>query len=97
MHSPHLPAAPWTVCKHATPDHAPQFGIYSDNDDPYPLDFVIVKGSRELADAIAALPDVLRTLNSFRTWLACPALDKATIAEMERRAIDALLKAGYTF
>lgn len=29
MTAPRLPASPWEVSKHATPDHAPQFGIYA--------------------------------------------------------------------
>lgn len=97
MSTPRLPASPWEVSKHATPDHSPQFGIYASDDEPQPFDFIIVRGSEETARAVATLPDALRTLNTFRVWLDCPSLDKKTLKEMYDRAETVLREAGYTF
>ena len=53
---------PWAISKHATPDYAPQFGIYA-NGGCRP-DFIIVKGESAEADAtlIAAAPNLLTIL-----------------------------------
>ena len=50
----------WTICKHATPEYAPQFGIYAGDS----RDFCIVKGdkadnAKDNAHLIAAAPKLL--------------------------------------
>ena len=35
---------PWAITKHGTPDYAPQYGIYAEND-PLGHDFVTVYGN----------------------------------------------------
>lgn len=49
----------WNITKHATPDYAPQYGIYK-NDDSH--DFCIVKGDNAEQDAnlIASAPQLLK-------------------------------------
>lgn len=51
----------WNISKHATPEYAPQFGIYAEDGN----DFVIVKGEKAEANAkiIAAAPELLEALN----------------------------------
>ena len=58
--SRHTPG-PWEVSKHATPDYAPQFGIYAEG---ARNDLAIVKGDNAHADAVvmAAAPGLLRAL-----------------------------------
>jgi hypothetical protein len=55
---------PWNVSKHATPDYAPQYGIYANNRE---YDHVIVKGENAEMDArlIAATPEMYTLL----VWL----------------------------
>lgn len=55
----------WHVSKHATPESHPQFGIHADGPD-----FAIVKGPRELAELMAAAPEM-------REALKAPKLDAA--------------------
>lgn len=52
---------PWNIAKHATPDWAPQFGIYSGVSNK---DLAIVVGENSGGDAllIAAAPDLLDTV-----------------------------------
>ena len=52
-------AGEWHVCKHGTPDYAPQYGVYADGPD-----FVIVRGDNAKADAelIAGALDLLEAL-----------------------------------
>lgn len=49
---------PWLVSKHATPEHTPQFGIYSED---HPSDFAIVRGE-DKARMIQAVPDMIAAL-----------------------------------
>ncbi len=83
----HTPG-PWSVSKHATPDYAPQFGIYAGDS---PNDLAIVKGDNAEADAalIEAAPDLLAALQEampFLRWAASrredayPAIDNALAA-----------------
>ena len=67
----HTPG-PWNVSRHATPDYAPQFGIYAGES---ARDLAIVKGDNAAADAalieaapelLAALEDALEEINAFR-------------------------------
>jgi len=54
---PHTPG-PWNMITHATPEYAPQFGIYADGQQ---FDFGIIRGADAKANArlIAAAPDLL--------------------------------------
>lgn len=51
-------SGPWAISKHATPDYAPQYGIYAGDS---PNDLATVKGDNAKADAalIASAPDLL--------------------------------------
>lgn len=64
----HTPA-PWNISRHATPEHSPQYGIYSDDN---PLDHAIVRGENASADAIliAAAPKLLDALKACEAALA---------------------------
>jgi len=59
MTNKHTPG-PWEVSKHATPEYAPQYGVYTGNGN----DFAIVNGDNATADAalIAAAPELLAAL-----------------------------------
>lgn len=63
MQEKHTPG-PWDIGKHATPDYAPQFGIYSG---AAARDHVIVKGGNAATDAalIAAAPELLTALQLY--------------------------------
>jgi hypothetical protein len=61
---------PWELTRHATPDYAPQCGIYSED---HPADFAIVKGEANARRIVAcvnackginpeAVPDLLEAL-----------------------------------
>lgn len=90
MKKPNLPQGDWNVSKHATPEGIHQFGIYAGDS---PNDFVIVKGEQPIADAIAALPDLLATLEQCLLFVTAAPHDPA----FHDRIIAALTKAGYTF
>ena len=66
MKTKHTPA-PWEISKHATPDYAPQYGIYSGNND-----LATVRGDNAQADAhlIAAAPELLEALENALNVLA---------------------------
>ena len=57
----------WEIGKHATPDYAPQFGIYAG---AAARDHVIVKGEHAEADArlIAAAPELLAALQAIDAY-----------------------------
>ena len=59
MNTPHTPA-PWHVSRHATPDYAPQFGIYAE--DGNGRDLAIVTSNEANANLIAAAPAMLAAL-----------------------------------
>lgn len=62
MNTPHTPG-PWNISKHATPDYAPQFGIYAEgcrND----LAYVVHENTEANARLIAAAPDLLAALQA---------------------------------
>jgi hypothetical protein len=67
MNNKHTPA-PWEVSKHATPEYAPQYGVYSDG---ARNDHVIVTGRQCKADAalIAAAPELLRSVKALSNWM----------------------------
>ena len=56
---------PWAITKHGTPDYAPQYGIYAEND-PLGHDFVTVYGNNALANArlLVTTPKMLEVLQS---------------------------------
>lgn len=53
----------WNVCRHGTPDYAPQFGIYTGSET---RDFATVSGddAERQANLCAAAPDLLAALGS---------------------------------
>ena len=57
----HTPG-PWSISKHATPEHSPQFGIYAESGSN--RDHAIVTGENSNANAklIAAAPELLTEL-----------------------------------
>lgn len=66
----HTPGT-WEVSKHATPDYAPQFGVYAEGEQH---DLAIVKGINAEADAclIAAAPKLLEACQEALFYLeAC--------------------------
>ena len=62
----HTPG-PWAISRHATPEYAPQCGVYSEADDAG-RDLAIAKGSNAEANAalIAAAPELLEAANLLR-------------------------------
>ena len=66
MKNEHTPG-PWVVCKHATPEWAPQFGVYAEGEQQ---DLATVKGENAKANSrlIAAAPDLLANLKSIVQW-----------------------------
>lgn len=67
MKTNHTPGH-WAISKHATPDYAPQFGVYSDDSSK---DLAIIKGDNANADAalVAAAPDLLAALQAVEARL----------------------------
>ncbi len=93
--SEHTPG-PWAISKHATPEHSPQFGIYSDE---AANDHCIVKEANAEADArlIAAAPDLLAALKDTLS-LVVGQFHDGTNTTCVQRTIDsartAIAKAG---
>jgi hypothetical protein len=71
---------PWFISRHATPDYAPQFGVWSEEDGK---DHAIVKGEAN-ARLIAAAPDLVHTLEIIRA-------NAGESPEWIRKRIDAVL------
>lgn len=100
MKKPNLPQGDWNVSKHATPEGIHQFGIYAGDS---PSDFVIVKGEQPIADAIAALPDMLEAIEEMLSEAEAAGIDTmpgdtfAGFLIACENARQALTKAGYTF
>jgi len=63
MNTPQHTPGPWLASRLASPDYAPQYGIYSESN---PNDFAIVKGDNAEANArlIASAPDLLEALEN---------------------------------
>ena len=61
----------WNVTRHATPDYAPQFGVYADGESH---DFGIIRGedAERRARLIAHLPELLRDLDRIADDLENP-------------------------
>jgi len=59
----------WDICKHATPEHSPQYGVYENNDRN---DFCIVTGEDAEAKAqlISAAPNLLEACKHVRDNLS---------------------------
>jgi hypothetical protein len=95
MKRPNITPGEWNHSKHGTPEGYPQFGIYADG---APNDFAIIKAEEPVAQAIAALPDLLAALERL---LTCPDLQFDAMEPESREAMEdskaALTKAGYTF
>lgn len=96
----HTPG-PWNVSRHATPDYAPQFGIYAGES---ARDLATVTGDNAAADAalieaapdlLAALEDALDDLNAFRRAIPMDKWpDKPVVHTMVRdKAVAAIAKA----
>lgn len=100
MKKPNLPTGEWNHSKHGTPEGCPQFGIYAEGT---PNDFAIVKAEEPVAQAIAALPDLLAALEemldeSCKAGIdTMPGDDFAGFVIACENAKAALTKAGYTF
>lgn len=73
MSTPSHSPAPWEISKHATPEYAPQFGIYSSGNRN---DLALVEGDNAKADAqlIAAAPELLDALKNATNVLAAIAI-----------------------
>ena len=96
MKPQHTPA-PWGVSKHATPDYAPQYGIYAG--DGSASDHVIVRGDNAQADAalIAAAPDLLEALQELLEhieWRRRIAKETTGANDCTHRARAAIAKAA---
>ena len=61
MKTTHTPG-PWIVIRHATPEYAPQFGVYSENG--HSRNLATVHGSIDDARLIEASPDLLAALQA---------------------------------
>ena len=94
MKRPNIPQGDWNVCRHATPESSPQFGVYTED---HPSDFLIVKGDRSIADVVAAVPELLAVLENLHVWLIAPDTTRETLEWAERKTREALIKAGYEF
>lgn len=97
MKRPNITPGEWNYSKHGTPDGCPQFGIYADG---APNDFAIIKAEEPVAQAIAALPDLLAALEAALSLLECANDHQRQAGRMEydtQTARAALTKAGYTF
>jgi len=91
MHTP----GPWNISKLATPEYAPEFGIYTDGC----TDFVRVVGNNSKDDArlIAAAPDLLDALYTALPFVEDAETDTTYKRLAVRKAIrtikDAITKA----
>lgn len=103
MKRPNITPGEWIVSRLASPDYAPQYGIYSSEN---VNDFAIIKGDEANARAIAALPDLLaaleqayQLLKTARQYFPKRIRNSDTFQlELACAAIgSALTKAGYTF
>lgn len=56
----------WNITKHATPDYAPQYGIYEGDSGN---DFATVKGGESVARLVAAAPEMLNLIKDLATCL----------------------------
>ena len=61
MNTPHTPG-PWSISKHATPAHSPQFGIYADDGDGHDLAIVCNNNATSNARLISEAPELLSEL-----------------------------------
>lgn len=61
MSTTHTPG-PWAVIKHATPDHAPQFGIYAEDTPARDIAIATGPGAESNARLISASPELLSSL-----------------------------------
>lgn len=83
---------PFGVSKHATPDYAPQYGIY---DEATGRDVCIVKGPESLANLFATAPDLMEACQAVQEWFLDhgPPLGDSESAHRERM-IRAQLRAA---
>lgn len=74
----HTPG-PWNVSRHATPDYAPQFGIYAGES---ARDLATVTGDNAAADAalIEAAPDLLAACEAAAASVDCPGASHISIS-----------------
>ena len=80
--TPHTPA-PWHVSRHATPDYAPQFGIYAGDGNGRGI--AIVTSNEANANLIAAAPAMLAACTMLLTpgngcYIKAVAMARAAIA-----------------
>lgn len=100
MKRPPVTPGPLHSFRISSPDYAPQYGIYDANDLNHET-IVRTSGERaaEMADAIAALPDLLDALEIIARWEPTASPDEPggmSIMDAIDTAYAALLKAGYT-
>jgi hypothetical protein len=71
----------WVMSRHGTPDHSPQFGIYSENNDSH-RDFITVKGDNAEANArlIVEAPELLMIAKAYRNLLEKMAATEGQVA-----------------
>ena len=86
--APELGLESWMTGSHATPDHTPQHGVHAESGGS---DFIIIKGSRELAQITSALPEMTHALLQIHRYFIGD-------IPMDREAVyDALRKAEIDF
>lgn len=87
----HTPG-PWNICKHATPSHAPQFGVYADGD-RYDLAIVVNENARANVALISAAPELLQFAVEVKVWLMAPDTSLETLMNMQAQAESVISKA----
>lgn len=77
----------WSVCRHATPDYAPQYGIFAGDSQS---DLAIVRGNNAESNAhlIASAPDLLSTLENLRNEAV------GYLADLNRHGVDTITLRG---
>lgn len=81
---PEFGLGPWLAGSHSTPDYAPQYGIHAESGGN---DFLTVRGSRELAAAAEAIPEMAHALlQMHKYFIGDIPLDRAAVYEALRKA-----------
>jgi hypothetical protein len=82
----------WNITRHATPDYAPQFGIYAGSET---RDFATVYGddAERRANLCAAAPDLLAALRNLLDDALAIGIDESPYSGVIFEARDAIAKA----
>jgi hypothetical protein len=99
MTRPLITPGPLHSFRTASPDYAPEFGIYADSNPAETIVRTTGEHAAANAEAFAALPDLLEALERIAEWEPTAATDEAGgmyIMSAIDLASAALLKAGYT-